>query len=122
MKRNELVDYYLEKKLNDGYDFSMIKEELKEKHELSGSELSEIVDLIANAELSHTKFNLNKSHGFILFTIVLGVIAIVYSIYGISMSFKAEAVKMSSLSQTLNYLCLLGGVYVVFRNVKKLRG
>ena len=121
MRRSELVDFYLDKKLNESYDFSRIKKELKEEHQLSGHELSEVVDLIANAELSHTKSTSSKNHGFILFTIALGVVAVAYSIYGITKSFSAQPIQMSRMSEILNYLCLVGGIYVVIRNIKKLR-
>ena len=121
MTRAELVDHYLDKKLNANYDFSQIKKELKEQHEISGSELSEIVDLIANAELHHTKTSSKNNPGFVLFIITLGIIAIVYSIYGIVNSFSSQEEKMSLMSQSLNYMCLGGGIYVVIRNIKKLK-
>ena len=121
MTRAELVDHYLEKKINGEYDFSEIKKELKEKHQISSAELSEIVDIIANAELNHKKSDSKKSFGFALFIISLGIIAVIYSVYGIMNSFKPEGEQMSTMSKSLNYLCLLGGVYIILRNLKKLK-
>lgn len=110
-----ILEEYAKAKASGEMDFSSIKKKLKEVHDIPESEITDWINRIEKEALQyHSESNQNQKLSAVIFMLG-GLGMLTFSIYGMIYPSKG------SLSNTLNYLGIFLGVYLIIRNIKRFK-
>ncbi|WP_027418872.1 hypothetical protein [Crocinitomix catalasitica] len=118
----QLIDDYLAKKINGEIDLTTIKTELKEVHLLDEDKVSEIVKIIADEEILALQNGAVPNNFKILSRLTP------YLFIGVGIMFIAVAIyfliekRELGLNKFLPYIIILGGVYMIWKYLRRLLG
>lgn len=121
MDLEALIEYYLEQKIKGAMDLSLIKKELREKHNYSKEDALKITTEIGDRELEELNNHPSLLHAFVssryysIIFIVFGIVTIVFSIFAIQKNVPTV------FGKTLPYIVLVGGFFMVFKHISIIR-